>query len=632
MKAIFFFVLFSFPLLSPAQDKWSHLILRLDSLEEFGPAYAQTIVEITWQISDLSPDTAIYYGNLGLRLAEEQNNDSLRCRSLLGLSAAISRQSKHAESIEMSLEALRLAESIGDTVSMYDAATNIGIDMYYQEDLENSLKYFKRSVRYLENYRPDTYKSKHQYANALMNVALTEADLGKTENEIKTYYKVAGLFLDIGDNRNYGLVLFNLGKAYGRLDQNDSTTKYFESSLKIFQDSKWTSAESDVLTSWSKRLFEQQQYRPALALTHRSLAISTASKNTLQLQFAFELLQEIYAAMDLFDSAYYYQEKYLTLFKESRETEKQEYADELLAKYETEKKEQQIAQLESDNLIQSLQSEKDKQTRLLLVITAIALVIIVGLLYVRSKSKSKTNALLDAKNQELAKLNQTKDRLFSIISHDLKSPLSSFHTITKSLSDNWEMLEKEQLKEFIITLRDSSSDVKDMMDNLLKWALSQSNQLHYKPTKVAPKAVVTKVISELGAVTSLKNIPIQLTATSSTEITADHDFLQIVVRNLLSNALKFSKNDSKIEVTIEEESDHQILSIQDYGVGMDQAQADQLFAGSIVAQDIQNSTEKGTGLGLVLCKELMEKMKGRIEVRSELGKGTIFRLVFSKAA
>ncbi|MFY0628336.1 MAG: tetratricopeptide repeat-containing sensor histidine kinase [Reichenbachiella sp.] len=615
-----------------AQDKWSQNILKLDSLKKTDPEYAALLVDICWQISDLSPDTAYYYGYQALELYEKTRFDSIKYRALLGLSAAKSRQGQHAEAIELSVEALKLAETKKDTTGIFDATNNIGIDMYYQEDFESSLEYFHKSARIISNYNIKSLKSRHQYANALMNVALVESELGNSQNEIDTYYKVLKIFSDMNDIRSVGLVQFNLGKSYQSMNLNDSAIFYYQASIKNFDESKWTSAMSDVLTNWGSLLFTQKKYEEAIIKTKKGLSLSIDTKNKLQEKLAYNLIHQIFEAVGKHDSAYYYYKKYHERENESRELEKQEYADELLAKYETDKKEQQIAQLKQDGLIKELEASRQRQLKTFSFVGVGLLFVALSLLFFRYRDKNKSNALLDTKNQELAKLNNTKDRLFSIISHDLRSPLSSFHTITKSLFDNWDNLEKDQLKDFIISLRDSSSDVKNMMDNLLKWALSQSQQLNCKPMKIATGEVLESVIKDLSTITSLRSTPININSKSTAKIEADRDFLQIIIRNLLSNALKFSEMESTIDILVEESEGNQIISIQDYGVGMDQQEVDQLFAGEIVAHDIKNSTEKGTGLGLVLCHELMTKMEARMEVMSEKGKGTIFKLVFPKAA
>lgn len=615
-----------------AQDKWSEHILKLDSLEESDKTYANLVVEIAWQISDLSPDSAIYYGELGLQLGEKYDRDTISCRALLGLSGAISRKGQNAEAITLSLKALKLAEQRGDTTAIFDAVNNIGIDYYYQNEMAKSLDYFNQCAAVIEHYRPNNQKSRHQYANALMNIALVEAELGNTKNEINTYHQVRDIFQEMGDLRSMALVDFNLGKTYYGLTQYDSAEFYFDQAIKIFRSKSWTSAECDVLTTWSELKFDKGEYESALTMTRKSLKISQDSNNDLQEKYVYELLHKIFAALHQYDSAYLYQNKYLKLLNESREKEKVEYADDLVAKYESDKKERQIASLEQEKTIAMLESERQRQLKLFLFIGTGLLAIAVVLLFARYRAKKKTSDLLDAKNQELAKLNNTKNRLFSIISHDLKSPLSSFHTITKSLSDNWEALEKDQLREFIITLRDSSKDVKNMMDNLLKWALAQTGGLKYVPKGVFSAAIIHQVKAQLESVSSLKKINIETQIEEVDMIQADQQFLEIVIRNLLSNAVKFSPMNSEIKIVVADQGETQAISIQDFGVGMDQTQIEQLLAGNIVAQDIQNSNEKGTGLGLSLCNELINKMGAKMNVVSEIGKGTIFNLVFPKAA
>ena len=118
----------------------------------------------------------------------------------------------------------------------------------------------------------------------------------------------------------------------------------------------------------------------------------------------------------------------------------------------------------------------------------------------------------------------------------------------------------------------------------------------------------------------------------SLKIEADKAFLEIIIRNLVSNALKYSEVQKRIEVMVESHEGMGVISIQDQGVGMEQQQIDALFSGDMVAHDIQNSSEKGTGLGLLLCKELVHRMNGKLEVTSKINEGTTFRLMFPKAA
>jgi signal transduction histidine kinase len=280
----------------------------------------------------------------------------------------------------------------------------------------------------------------------------------------------------------------------------------------------------------------------------------------------------------------------------------------------------------------SLEAQKARQQRLLFLLGVLLLIVaIVAILYIL-KIRSQKNKLLETANLKLSSLNNTKDRLFSIISHDLKSPLSSFHLITKSITENYDKIDKEQVKDYLITLRDSSANVRDMMDNLLRWALAQTDQLNYNPVEIEALSTIESVKKQLMPALELKKIDVKIPEQSSLEVKADREFLEIIIRNLISNAIKFSRISSEIEVIAKEDEHTKMISIKDQGVGMPQHQVEQLFKGELLAHDIKNSSEKGTGIGLSLSIELMKKMGGTIEVQSEELKGTTFTLVFPKAA
>lgn len=629
-KSSLFLILFTlfiaFAHQSRGQNPWSQHLLILDSLEESDPEYLRNLIQAAWLIPAYSPDSAMLLADRALALSIDQNNDSTKCRAILTQSVVHSRRGEHSQAIEKSLEALQLVESLADTISILDAYNNIGIDYYYLEDWKGAKKYFSQFYKLAE-----IFGNLSRMANGLGNLAIAASELGEKENEIEAYKKSIEIFKQIGERDNAANMLYNLSVAQWEGGNTVDGLKNIEKAYLIFEELNLTSAQCDALSNWGNLLFEMGRYEESAHRVNKSLKLALESKNPLQEQFAYKSLNKTYAEMGKYDSAYYYQSKYQELVNESRELEKQEYTDELLAKYEADKKEQQIANLEQENQIKDLEAERQRQWILFVLIGAALLLLAIVMLYLRYRDKNKTNAILDAKNQELARLNATKDRLFSIISHDLKSPLSSFHSITSSLYTNWDHIEKDQLKDFILSLRDSSADLKGMMNNLLKWALAQSDQLKYEPVSTNPSEVLNQVSRELRTLAELKDISVELN-TIELEVEVDRDFLQIVFRNLLSNALKFSEMKSKIEVLVEESDLGKVISIRDYGVGMDQHQVEDLMGGKITAHEIQNSDQKGTGLGLVLCRELLERMNARMEVKSELGQGTTFRVVFPKAA
>ncbi|UXX80829.1 tetratricopeptide repeat-containing sensor histidine kinase [Reichenbachiella carrageenanivorans] len=492
------------------------------------------------------------------------------------------------------------------------------------------LKENDKALSFAEESINLAYETRNLRPRGHLKFGTTLNELGQYERALDSLRVTKKMIYQHNDSIALVHCLLAIGEAFHHLETYDSALYYTKQSAFVAGLLGYDFIE--ILIQRGDLYFSQQRKDLALAKYQEALQMAVQQKSIEGQQEIYEKMSMLFEDQKNYQKAHEYLISSFSLKDSISGTAIQNRINELNTKYETEKKQQQITQLEQDNQIIELEAKRQNQFLILLGLVAVLLVLATVLLIRRNRMKTEVNAILDAKNQELAKLNNTKNRLFSIISHDLKSPLSSFHTITKSLSDNWEVLEKEQLKDFIITLRDSSSDVKNMMDNLLKWALAQTGELNYAPQSVSPSEVLTKVKSQMESVTRVKKVNILEEVKSTTTISADQQFLEIILRNLMSNAVKFSKVETDIKVSIASEGNYEVISIQDYGVGMDQTEIDQLLDGSILAQDIQNSTEKGTGLGLTLCKELIAKMGAEMKVLSEKGKGTTFKLVFAKTA
>lgn len=239
------------------------------------------------------------------------------------------------------------------------------------------------------------------------------------------------------------------------------------------------------------------------------------------------------------------------------------------------------------------------------------------------KVRARTEELR-VKNEELTKINAIKDKLFTIISHDLKQPLVSlsvFFEILKQLPENVSRLKLDQ---FYMKLQANLQDVTSLLDNLLFWSQSQmgQSQIDKKPIRIVE--LIKKNI-DLYQVSALqKDINIELKHTNGDPIIlGDENIINLVMRNLLNNAIKYSKTKSSITVGINKQNGHLAVSVKDRGVGMSRKLQKNLFEKEYHNTTRGTSNEKGTGLGLKLCKEYLEKQSGDIELHSEKGKGSI---------
>jgi PAS domain S-box-containing protein len=242
----------------------------------------------------------------------------------------------------------------------------------------------------------------------------------------------------------------------------------------------------------------------------------------------------------------------------------------------------------------------------------------------------KIEASLKETTEKLKLLNDTKDKFFSIIAHDLRSPFQSLLSSTEVLATEIESLTQEEIAIFSKGLNTNLRNLYDLIENLLKWSLLQRNMLNYKPEKFNLYNVVEKVIENLNNEIVKKNIFLNNKINTGVLIYADINMFCSVVQNLLINAIKFTDTEGQIIISSVEKKDLIEISIRDTGKGINPEIASKLF--SFAKQFTTNGTagEKGTGLGLPLCKEFVERNGGTIWVESEVGKGSKFTFTIPK--
>lgn len=230
---------------------------------------------------------------------------------------------------------------------------------------------------------------------------------------------------------------------------------------------------------------------------------------------------------------------------------------------------------------------------------------------------------LHESEKKLKELNRTKDKFFSIIAHDMRGPFSGFLLFTKVLIDEFDNLGKEKIFQMAKNMDKSARILFDFLENLLDWSRSQMGKLEFVPSKIDIFEVVERNIQLLYVTAESKSINLNHNIPQNTFIFADADMLNTILRNLISNALKFTYEGGRVSVKIEQYDDTFMkISVEDTGIGMLQADVEKIFKIDNKYSTPGTNNEKGTGLGLILCKELTGKHKGNIWVESEAGKGT----------
>lgn len=242
----------------------------------------------------------------------------------------------------------------------------------------------------------------------------------------------------------------------------------------------------------------------------------------------------------------------------------------------------------------------------------------------RKKAEEKINL----QNKELAALNASKDKFFSIIAHDLRSPFTGFLGLTQLLKMG--DLTNEQVVEYGIMMNESAQNLFKLLENLLTWARMQRGAIEFKPTNYALSFIINPNLTYISESAKQKNIEIINNVSDSLDVFADSSMLNTVIRNLLSNAVKFTNRSGKVIISAEEKDKEILVSIQDTGIGMDSNTIDGIFRIDRKTTRPGTEGESSTGLGLLLCKEFIEKHGGKIWVEGEVNKGSTFYFTLKK--
>ena len=232
------------------------------------------------------------------------------------------------------------------------------------------------------------------------------------------------------------------------------------------------------------------------------------------------------------------------------------------------------------------------------------------------------------KNEELISFNAEKDKFFSIIAHDLRGPFSGFLGLTQIMAEDLPNLTMAQVQDFAVSMSKSATNLYQLLENLLEWSQIQKGSIPFNPAAIQLRSIVDEVLA-LGLETAKsKEIEISCDIPEGISVFADSHILQTVIRNLTSNAVKFTHKGGKVILSAKATNDKSIeISIKDSGIGLSQKMIENLFRLDVQTGRKGTEGEPSTGLGLLLCKEFVEKHGGTIWVESEVGKGSVFYFI-----
>jgi signal transduction histidine kinase len=546
------------------------------------------------------------------------------CYSYIGISYF--NLSKSEEAIASYLEGLKLSKNDPDYSA--ELLANIGLVHDVMDNFSEAIQYYKKAVK-LNQQIGDSVSLAIDYDY----LGISYSRLNVPDSSLVYYNKALSLFKKIGKIDRYAVSLSNIAWVFQNYpDSLNKAISYSNLAWKTFRDIGWLHYEADIKHGIATAYLKQGKYDQAVEMYKNSLQLAIHHKRELL------LIKQIYQGLSqAYEKKGNYKEALANhiLFSQYNDSTIEEHKLTQIAKlekqYETEKKEKEILQLQTKHQLAEIELKKNRQIKILGAVLVGLLMLFLLFLYSKYIDKKKSNDLLEIKNKQIEKsehdlqiLNAAKNKFFSIIAHDLKNP---FHTVmgySNLLNHDYERFTEEERRKFASDINQSSNNIFRLLQNLLEWSRSQTGRINYAPRLIEFKRILDNSMSVLHAMAGQKNVKIENHFDQNLEIFADPTMIETVLRNLISNAIKFTPENGNIKIFANKTNEVITVNIEDSGIGISEIDIANLFRIDSKVKRKGTNNEDGTGLGLVLCREFIQKHNGSIWANSKPGSGSKF--------
>lgn len=582
--------------ISEKQKRYITKIKRFDSL---GNQYEAT-----------APDSALFYYNAALKVATD-NRDSLEMAVELNKIGRLYIYiiKDESKAIKVLNKSIRIAKKIKNDAQLSKSFILLWVIAEHQQ-LKNKDGLLESALEYAQKSN-DWRLIKDAYELQALNYNYK----GDDENEEKIVLKILEIAKknDLDSWFSIGLDYGDLLEKKGRLKEANAHYLQLDATKDQLEKSKGYFVYMNDLARLEIKL---KKYKKAEQLITELLSYETSQvkTDTFHLSFIYKNLYDLHIAKNDYKKALETKERIDEInqwLAKKRQSQKSKLEIiELKAQLDLER--QQLA-------LVSLKTKQEEQLVILISTFAIVVLLVVFII-VLQRNKNK----ITHQKTELSNLNATKDKLFAILSHDLRSPVANLEN--NVMLANWGALNQAEFSESVQELGQEVQQVRAMLENMLYWSISQMKELkaNQAPNLILP--IIEEQMQLINPSLNAKNIRFVNNVPPDLRMNIDKDHLRIILRNLFQNAVKFSYKNSQITVSYRMDDEEKLLEITDGGVGMNPTALKNLF--KFGKPSVGTSQEAGTGVGLPLVEELIKLNKLRISVQSQVGEGTVFSIHF----
>ena len=584
----------------------------------------QFLNNIAETLSDKNTELAFEYANLALTESEKNKAPKEKGIALNNLAWIKYRKGDFTAAFEYSTKALKwndsiqnlpaLAASFRCMASVYNSQgnTNKSIELFLKDlALHTQLNDQKSIGRALNNLSFTFFRGK------IMDSALYYTNKALIFNlQLKDDYLIAFAYRNAGD----------LSEARKLLD---SAKYYFNLSVQYAVKIKSVQLQLTALYRIGRLLNSEFKYKESISFLEKALQLGNLMGAKSETALIYNLLATAYEGIGDYKEAYLVQKKFSQLNDSLYQERSRSKLAEMQAKFEAEKKQSEINQLKKEKEQEIENNQKKTILNFSLMITMLVVIVLLINIWRKNKYKTATNLLLQSQKVELEETLLLKDKVFSIVSHDLRSPIASLNAVLPMLDPD--SLDHETYHQLKLNLTKQVQNLNYVLDNLLIWSRSRMKGVEtpeLKEINLYKQASIS--LGLLKGLADQKEITIQNQINTGVSIKADPQHFDIIIRNILLNAIKFTHEKGQINLFSKIENDQLAICIEDNGVGMNPEQINRLFQLKTHFTTPGTQKEKGTGLGLLICAEYAAANNWEIKVESQMGKGTIFTIILAK--
>lgn len=566
-----------------------------------------------------SPDQVIDYSKQLFDVSKKSNNDIGAGYALLDQGVAHRMKGNLKAAFEILISSVSFFERANYYEGVAKSYSELALTYTQNNDSKNSLAYKSKAIGVLRKTG-----NKQALAINLLNTGFTYYSINELDTALSYYNEAEPIFEEIGLEIGKAYTIGNRALVFWKQSDLETAKGDLFRAIEMLEPLGDQYGMADYYNQLGNIYLEQNQNREAIKYTAIGLEMAKAEDLKEQVRDASLLLSKLYKEQNKFEKSLNYQEQYIA------------YKDSIQDQETT----QRLADLRTDFEVGQKQAEVDllsiqKRNQQLLSVGLSAILLLTGLFAFitlrnyREKNrinqllKSQTTQLTEQKG-ELERLNSTKDKFFSIISHDLRGPVNSFMGVSKLIRYFVESKDTDQLIDIADEMETSVGRLSSLLDNLLSWAMQQQGHFPNVPEKINAEELVSNVLETFDNMASGKKIKLQSTIEEAVDLWADSNMTQTIVRNLVNNALKFTSEGGWVEVSVKALAGTVEIAVRDNGVGIAPKKLDKLFGLHAKKSTYGTTGEKGLGLGLQLVNEFLETNNGTIHVESEEGKGTAF--------